>query len=354
VNLRESILQQRPFLIAGPCSVESPEQLRKTLEIFPSLSIQLIRGGIWKPRTRPDSFEGIGSEGLEWLVNAGRAVGIPVATEVANRQHAEDALRAGVDVLWIGARTTVNPFAVQEIADALHGSSISVMVKNPVNPDLELWLGAIERIENAGIKDVSAIHRGFSFYKHPVYRNVPNWEIPIAMRERRPDIALICDPSHITGKRSLIAEVSQQAMDLNFDGLMIESHFDPDNACSDAAQQVTPETLKMILSGLVLRSKDASPEIAIQLEEIRSRISTLDDTVLGLIAERMTLSREVGQFKKENHIMILQQEHWWKVIREKLERAEPLDLSPAFIRQIMDAIHQESIRHQLEVVNKSK
>ena len=354
MNLRESILQQRPFLIAGPCSVESPEQLRKTLESFPALGIKLIRGGIWKPRTRPDSFEGIGTIGLEWLVSAGKEVGIPVATEVANRQHVEEALRAGVDVVWIGARTTVNPFAVQEIADSLRGSSVSVMVKNPVNPDLELWLGAIERIENAGIKDVSAIHRGFSFYKHPVYRNVPNWEIPIALRERRPDLAMICDPSHITGKRSLIAEVAQQAMDLNFDGLMIETHFDPDNACSDAAQQITPNELRVILSELVLRSRDASPEIALQLEEIRSRIASLDETVLRLISERMVLSREVGQFKKENHIMILQQEHWWKIIRQTLESAESLDLSPAFIRQIMDAIHQESIRHQLDLVNKTK
>jgi chorismate mutase len=354
VNLRESILQHRPFLIAGPCSVESPEQLRKTLETFPSLGIKLIRGGIWKPRTRPDSFEGIGTLGLEWLVTAGKEVGIPVATEVANRHHVEEALHAGVDVLWIGARTTVNPFAVQEIADALRGTSVSVMVKNPVNPDLELWLGAIERIENAGINDVSAIHRGFSFYKHPVYRNVPNWEIPIALRERRPDLAMICDPSHITGKRSLIAEVSQQAMDLNFDGLMIETHFDPDNACSDVAQQITPNELHVLLSELVLRSRDASPEIALQLEEIRSRIANLDETVLRLISERMVLSREVGQFKKENHIMILQQEHWWKIIREKLERAESLDLSRAFIRQIMDAIHQESIRHQLDLVNKTK
>ncbi len=354
MNLRESILQQRPFLIAGPCSVESPEQLRKTLESFPALGIKLIRGGIWKPRTRPDSFEGIGTIGLEWLVSAGKEVGIPVATEVANRQHVEEALHAGVDVVWIGARTTVNPFAVQEIADSLRGSSVAVMVKNPVNPDLELWLGAIERIENAGIKDVSAIHRGFSFYKHPVYRNVPNWEIPIALRERRPDLAMICDPSHITGKRSLIAEVAQQAMDLNFDGLMIETHFDPDNACSDAAQQITPNELRVILSELVLRSRDASPEIALQLEEIRSRIASLDETVLRLISERMVLSREVGQFKKENHIMILQQEHWWKIIRQTLESAESLDLSPAFIRQIMDAIHQESIRHQLDLVNKTK
>ena len=354
VNLRESILQHRPFLIAGPCSVESPEQLRKTVGTFPSLGIKLIRGGIWKPRTRPDSFEGIGTQGLEWLVEAGRAVGIPVATEVANRRHVEDAILAGIDVLWIGARTTVNPFAVQEIADALEGSSVSVMVKNPVNPDLELWLGAIERMENAGIKDVSAIHRGFSFYKHPVYRNVPNWEIPIALRERRPDLAMICDPSHITGKRSLIAEVSQQAMDLNFDGLMIESHFDPDSACSDAAQQITPKDLQMILSELVLRSKIISPQIVLQLEEIRTRISSLDASLLEIIAERMVVSREVGQFKKENHIMILQQEHWWKIIRQKLECAEKLDLSPAFIRQIMDAIHQESIRQQLDVVNKTK
>ncbi|MFN6015600.1 MAG: 3-deoxy-7-phosphoheptulonate synthase, partial [Flavobacteriales bacterium] len=231
-----------PFLIAGPCSAETEEQVHSVVRDLADRNLaHAIRAGIWKPRTRPDSFEGIGEVGLKWLVDAGRSVGLPVATEVANKHHVELALQAGVDILWVGARTTVNPFTVQEIADALSGVRIPVMVKNPVNPDLELWLGGIERFEKAGLSDVVAIHRGFSVYKHPKYRNVPNWEIPIALKERRPDIAVICDPSHITGKRELIAEVAQKALDLNFEGLMMETHPNPENAWSDASQQLTPE-----------------------------------------------------------------------------------------------------------------
>lgn len=354
MNLNENIRSSnRPFLIAGPCSAETEEQMHDVVRDLADRKLaNMIRAGIWKPRTRPDSFEGIGETGLKWLVDAGRSVGLPVATEVANRTHVELALKAGVDVLWIGARTTVNPFTVQEIADALAGVSIPVMVKNPVNPDLELWLGAIERFEKAGITDVVAIHRGFSVYKHPKYRNVPNWEIPIALKERRPEIAVICDPSHITGKRDLIAEVAQKALDLNFEGLMIETHPDPEQAWSDASQQLTPAALEMIMSELVLRSRDVSGEFASYLDEVREKIAVLDDRLFELLTARMSLSEEVGKFKRENNITILQQEHWAKLIASRLNKHEDYNLTQLFIRQLMDAIHQESIRHQVKIMNK--
>ena len=254
MNLIQKIKEaSRPFLIAGPCSAESPEQVMSVAKkLAASGKTQLLRAGIWKPRTRPNSFEGMGDIALPWLVEAGRETGLPVTTEIANRNHTELALKAGVDVLWIGARTTVNPFAIQEIADVLKGVDIPVMIKNPVNPDLDLWIGAFERLEKAGVRDLSAIHRGFSIYKHPKYRNVANWEIPIALRERLPNIPIICDPSHISGNRDLLLEVSQKAMDLNFDGLMIETHPTPEKAWSDAAQQLTPEALNILLNQLVL------------------------------------------------------------------------------------------------------
>ncbi|MFN5879610.1 MAG: chorismate mutase [Flavobacteriales bacterium] len=342
-----------PFLIAGPCSAETEEQVHSVVRDLADRNLaHAIRAGIWKPRTRPDSFEGIGEVGLKWLVDAGRSVGLPVATEVANKHHVELALQAGVDILWVGARTTVNPFTVQEIADALSGVRIPVMVKNPVNPDLELWLGGIERFEKAGLSDVVAIHRGFSVYKHPKYRNVPNWEIPIALKERRPDISVICDPSHITGKRELIAEVAQKALDLNFEGLMMETHPNPENAWSDASQQLTPEALEEILKGLVVRSKDISGEFASYLDEVREKIALLDDRLFELLTARMTLSEEVGKFKRENNITILQQEHWAKLIAGRLNKNEEYNLTQLFIRQFMDAIHQESIRHQVKIMKK--
>jgi len=354
LNLNEKIRSTSgPFLIAGPCSAETEEQVHSVVRDLADRNLaHAIRAGIWKPRTRPDSFEGIGEVGLKWLVDAGRSVGLPVATEVANKHHVELALQAGVDILWVGARTTVNPFTVQEIADALSGVRIPVMVKNPVNPDLELWLGGIERFEKAGLSDVVAIHRGFSVYKHPKYRNVPNWEIPIALKERRPDIAVICDPSHITGKRELIAEVAQKALDLNFEGLMMETHPNPENAWSDAAQQLTPEALEEILKGLVVRSKDISGEFASYLDEVREKIALLDDRLFELLTARMTLSEEVGKFKRENNITILQQEHWAKLIAGRLNKNEEYNLTQLFIRQFMDAIHQESIRHQVKIMKK--
>ena len=345
----------RPFLITGPCSAESPEQVMNvSKEIAKNGNANVLRAGIWKPRTRPDSFEGMGDIALPWLVEAGKETGLPVTTEIANRHHAELALKAGIDILWIGARTTVNPFAIQEIADVLRGVDIPVMVKNPVNPDLELWIGAFERLEKAGLKELVAIHRGFSVYKHPKYRNVPSWELPIALRERLPDLPIICDPSHITGRRDLLLEVSQKAMDLNFDGLMIETHPNPDKAWSDAAQQVTPEGLKNIIDQLVLRSKDICISDISALDELRHKIGDLDDKIFDLLSARMSMSEEVGLFKREHNITILQQEHWTRIITSRLSKSGDYKLSERFVRQIMDATHQESIRHQTKIMNSKK
>ena len=354
MNLNQTIkATKRPFLITGPCSAESPEQLITVAkEIASNCHAHVLRAGIWKPRTRPDSFEGMGAIALPWLIEAGKETGLPVTTEIANRHHAELALKAGVDILWIGARTTVNPFAVQEIADVLKGVNIPVMVKNPVNPDLELWIGAFERLEKAGITDLAAIHRGFSIYKHPKYRNVPTWELPIALRERLPDLPIICDPSHIAGRRDLLLEVSQKAMDLNFDGLMIETHPNPDKAWSDAAQQVTPSGLAEILSKMVLRSKELNSPDSPVLDELRHKMASMDDKLFDILSARMHMSEEVGKFKLEHNTTILQQEYWTNVINARLAKTNEYQLSGRFIRQIMDAIHQESIRHQTRVMNK--
>ena len=356
MKLAEKIRRgDRPFVVAGPCSAESEEQVMSICsQIAQNPSVQLLRAGIWKPRTRPNSFEGLGEIALPWLVQAGKATNLPTTTEVANQKHVEAALKAGIDVLWLGARTTVNPFAVQEIADALRGVNIPVMIKNPVNPDLHLWIGAFERIEQVGLTDLTAIHRGFSVYKHPKYRNVPTWQIPIGLKEERPDLPIICDPSHITGRRSLLLEVSQKAMDLNFDGLMIETHPNPDEAWSDAAQQVTAHGLNEILSQLVLRSSEVSESVQGMLQELRSKISILDDRIFELMGARMEISEEVGQLKRENNITILQQDHWKQVIASRIENRGEHRLTQQFVRQLMDAIHQESIRHQTKVMNIEK
>ncbi len=343
---------KRPFLIAGPCSVESEEQVMNIAKTLgKDGKTELLRGGIWKPRTRPDSFEGMGEQALPWLVNAGKESGLPTTTEVANAKHVELALKAGVDVLWIGARTTVNPFAVQEIADALNGTDITVMVKNPINPDLMLWIGAMERLEKAGINDLVAIHRGFSVYKHPKYRNAPNWEIPIALLENMPNIPIICDPSHISGKRDGILNVSQKAMDLNFTGLMIETHHTPDEAWSDAKQQITPESLFSLIDQIVLRHEDMSDEVQNYIELMRAKIAAQDDLLFEILSNRMKLAEEVGIYKRENDITILQQEHWRRVIENRLNQSGDFHLTKEFVRALMDAIHQESIRHQTKVMN---
>jgi chorismate mutase len=353
MNLKEEINRHsRPYLIAGPCSAESPEQLLLLAEHLKSIGTKVLRAGIWKPRTRPGSFEGLGEVALPWLIEAGRKYDLPVAVEIANREHVEKALKAGVDVIWIGARTTVNPFAVQEIADVLKGVEIPVMIKNPVNPDLNLWIGAFERLEKSGITDLVAVHRGFSVYAHPKYRNVPNWEIPIALKERFPDLPIICDPSHIAGKRDLLQEIAQKAMDLNMDGLMIETHPNPEKALSDPEQQLTPSDLEKLMSELIMRSRSVTSEIADQLSEMREKTAVLDDRLFDILAARMRISEEVGRFKKDHNIIVLQPEHWGKMIRQRLSSASGLDLSEEFVRQIMDAIHQESIRHQTKVMNR--
>jgi chorismate mutase len=342
----------RPFLIAGPCSAESEEQMFKVAhDLKLNTNTSILRAGIWKPRTRPLTFEGFGDTALDWLVSAGKENGLPTAVEVANKIHVDTALRAGVDVLWIGARTTVNPFTVQEIADTLSGANIPVLVKNPVNPDLELWIGAIERLQKAGVKQVVAVHRGFSYYNHVKYRNVPQWEIPIALRERLPEIPIICDPSHITGAKDLIQSVSQKAMDLNFDGLMIEVHPHPEKALSDSKQQITPNELADLIQQLVIRNHEVSPTIEDKLKEMRDKIAILDDRIFELLSARMKMSAEVGTFKREHHLTIFQQEHWKQMLVKRLDALDELELSDSFVRRLMDEIHQESIRHQTKVMN---
>lgn len=353
MNLTNQIRSiQRPFVVAGPCSVESEEQMFNTaFQLAKEGKTHLLRGGIWKPRTRPNSFEGVGEIGLPWLVQAGKEAQLPVTTEVANKTHVELALKAGVDALWIGARTTSNPFAVQEIAEALAGINIPVLIKNPINPDLQLWLGAIERLQNKGLTDIIGIHRGFSVYQHPKYRNDPNWKIPIAFMEQLPSIPLLCDPSHISGKRDGLLSIAQKAMDLNFNGLMIETHPFPDKAWSDAQQQIHPSSLTDLLNHLILRKSNFHPDDEDFISARRTEIEKIDDNVFQLLKERMTIAEEIGKYKKENNITILQTQHWKDMIAKRLAQQEELGLTSKFLRVILDAIHQESIRHQTNVMN---
>jgi chorismate mutase len=345
---------QKPFLVAGPCSAESEDQLQ---EVFASIKhlapdVNLFRAGIWKPRTRPNSFEGLGEAALPWAVSAAKAQGIPLTVEVAKAQHVEAALKAGVDVLWIGARTTVNPFQVQDIADALKGTAIPVLVKNPINPDLGLWIGAIERLNAAGINEVAAIHRGFSVYEKSKYRNLPSWEIPIELRRRLPGLPILVDPSHIAGSREFLQEVAQRGMDLGFDGLMLETHPDPDNALSDSAQQITPEVLARLLDDLVYR-RTATQDFD-TLEELvdkRARIDRIDSYLLELLAERMGIAEEIGLEKKERNIAIYQPARWKKVMQRALEIGRKSDLSEEFILAVFQQIRNESIRHQTRESN---
>lgn len=341
------------LIISGPCSAETEEQVMQTaLQLGGLQKIDLLRAGIWKPRTRPNSFEGVGAEALPWLKNAGNAIGVPVCTEIANASHVEAALKAGIDVLWLGARTTVNPFSVQEIADALKGVDIPVMVKNPINPDLELWMGAIERIQLAGIKNITAVHRGFSSFEKTVYRNIPMWEIPIALKMRMPNIPIVCDPSHICGNRELLGSVTQKAMDLAMDGLMLESHMSPDDAWSDAAQQITPQVLGELLDGIVTRHELGydTQELG-QLEKFRSEIDQLDEKIIQIFSKRMEVAREIGAYKKENEITILQTGRWKEIHDARKSMATALGLSEPFIELLLTAIHKESIKQQNDVMN---
>lgn len=343
------------IIISGPCSAETEDQVHQTIQGVATQGVDVLRAGIWKPRTRPNSFEGIGSEGLVWLKAAGKAVNKPVSVEVANVKHVYEALRVGVDILWLGARTTVNPFAVQEIADALKGVDVPVMIKNPVNPDLELWIGAIERIYGAGITKIAAVHRGFSVSGDHGYRNKPLWEMPIELRRRIPDLPIICDPSHICGTRTTLSKVSQKALDLNFNGLMIEAHINPDEAWSDAKQQVTPERLGEILRGLVHRKEESDdPGFRGNLEHLREMIDDLDRQIIHVLGERMKISEQIGQFKKANNITILQSARWDEIFRERLAFAAAKGVSPDVMKAILQMIHKESIRHQELVMNESE
>lgn len=346
--------EKKPFLVSGPCSAESEAQVLEIAKQLQPLNPQLFRAGIWKPRTRPGAFEGIGKVGLTWMQKVKEQYGYKTAVEVATAQHVEDCLKHDINVLWIGARSTVNPFTVQEIADALKGVDIPVMIKNPVNPDLNLWVGAIERIYNSGVKKIIAIHRGFSSFNKSKYRNEPMWEIPIELKRIFPDLFIICDPSHITGKRENIPAVAQKAMDLNFDGLMLESHYDPDNAWSDQAQQVTPIQLSEILAQLIIRnisSDDANFNNS--LEELRGIIDRVDRDLVNILRERMNISEQIGLLKKENNITILQPERWAEIFNSRQELAQQLQLNPEIIYQIFQLIHAESIRRQTEVMNKA-
>jgi len=342
----------KPFVVAGPCSAETREQVLETAEQLSQLNIQLFRAGVWKPRTRPGSFEGNGIEALEWMQEAKHKYKIPVTVEVAEPAHIELALKHEIDVLWIGARTTVNPFQVQHLADALQGVNIPIMVKNPVNADVDLWQGAIERFEQAGAKEVAAIHRGFSGYSAAAgYRNQPNWPIPIELKRRRPELPIICDPSHITGSRSRIAEVAQKAMDMHFDGLMIETHPRPDEAWSDAAQQITPAKLKEILANLIVReefTQDMSSQI--QLEYLRQLMDTLDAEIIDLLAKRMELSEQMGEVKKLCNMTAYQPVRWREIVETRSERAQSHLLTKEFIVELYEKIHHESIRRQLTIL----
>ncbi len=342
-----------PFLIAGPCSAETREQVLATAEGLADAKINLFRAGVWKPRTRPGSFEGNGELALGWLKEAKDTFGIKFTTEVAEPSHVELALTYGADALWVGARTTVNPFQVQKIADALRGVQIPVMVKNPVNPDVDLWLGGIERFEQQGIAHVAAIHRGFSGYASAMgYRNQPNWPIPIELKRRRPELAIICDPSHITGKRSRIAAMAQKAMDMRFDGLMIETHIHPDDAWTDAKQQVTPAQLKEILAELVIRAEYSDDMNAqVQLEHLRQLMDSIDSEIIDLVSRRMELSGEIGNVKKAANMTAYQPARWREIVAATTERASTHGLSPDFILAVYETIHHESIRHQLGILN---
>jgi len=344
---------KRPLIISGPCSAETEEQMLATAtRLAATGKIDMLRAGIWKPRTKPGMFEGIGTKGLPWLLSAKKATGLATAVEVATAKHVQDALQFDVDVLWIGARTTVNPFSVQEVADALRGVDIPVLIKNPINPDLELWSGGIERLQKVGVKQIGMIHRGFSSYGNTEYRNAPMWHLPIEMKRRFPEMLLICDPSHICGNRTLLQSIAQKSIDLDFGGLMIESHIDPDNAWSDAKQQVTPERLAELLDALVWRHENTDEkEFVTALATLREQINQVDDELMILLGQRMIIADKIGQYKKANNITILQTNRWNDILERATKKGELLGLSKEFIVKYFDAVHLESINHQNKIMN---
>ena len=339
----------RPMVIAGPCSAETEEQVMTTATGLAREGIHVFRAGIWKPRTHPGSFEGVGSEGLRWMKRVQKELGLKVGTEVASAKHVYECLKYGLDYLWIGARTTANPFLMQELADALQGTDIPILVKNPVNTDIDLWIGALERLNMAGIKRLGAIHRGFSSFDKKIYRNLPMWQIPIELRRRIPDMPIICDPSHIGGRRDLIAPLCQQAMDLGFDGLIVESHCDPDKAWSDAAQQVTPDVLDYILSLLVIRDENTTTE---GITQLRKQIDELDNDLMQLLAKRMRVCREIGQYKKEHNMTVLQAQRYNEILDKRGAQGALCGMDSDFVKAIFEAVHEESVRQQMEIINK--
>jgi len=341
-----------PLVVAGPCSAETEEQVLAIAHELKDSDVNYYRAGIWKPRTRPGNFEGVGALGLKWLQKVKEETGLKTATEVANANHVKLALEHDIDLLWIGARSTVSPFIVQEIADALNGTDKVVLVKNPVNPDLGLWLGGIERLYSADIKKLGVIHRGFSTYEKTRYRNNPEWQIAIELQNRFPDLPLICDPSHITGKRDMIFDVSQTALDLNFDGLMIETHVDPDNAWSDAAQQVTPDSLIQIMEDLKIRkTTDSEADYRAALTTLRTQIDVVDHQLIEMLGKRMKVADQIGALKKEKNVAILQSRRWNEILGKMILEGEENNLSEEFILRVFKAIHQESINHQKKIIN---
>ncbi len=341
-----------PLLIAGPCSAETKEQVLKTARRLKTTGkVDILRLGIWKPRTMPGSFEGVGVEGLLWMQEAKEETGLPVTVEVAKASHVDRCLDFGVDVLWIGARTTVSPFAMEELAIALKGVDIPVMVKNPINPDLKLWIGGIERLRNAGISEIAAIHRGFSYLEEKYYRNRPQWQIPIALRQEMPDVPMICDPSHICGRRDILEAVSQKAYDLDFDGLMIESHITPDGAWTDSSQQITPEVYALLIDNLVRRDVGTGP-LPSELEILRSEVTNIDEDILNLLSDRMEIARKIGKFKKANNISIFQKVRWAEIMEKGKKFAEKNDLSEEFVVKHFEGIHDESINQQEKIMKK--
>jgi chorismate mutase len=343
----DGLEDKRPIVIAGPCSAESREQLLRTATDLAEKGVKIFRAGIWKPRTKPGGFEGVGAVGLRWMKDVKETTGMLIATEVATPYHVYEAINAGIDILWIGARTSANPFAMQEIANSLRGADIPVLVKNPVNPDIELWIGGIERLYRAGIRRLGAIHRGFSSYENKLYRNLPLWHLPIELKRRYPDLTIFCDPSHIGGKRELVAPIAQQAMDLKFDGLIVESHCDPDSALSDADQQITPEVLEYTLETLVVRDNPITTE---DIALLRKKIDEIDESLLSILAKRMGISKEIGLYKKEHNMPILQSGRYSDILENREKLGAGMGLSTAFVQEIMKAIHEESVKVQMEIM----
>ncbi len=349
LNISPLPFGKTPYIVAGPCSAENLEQTLETARQLKNKGLTLFRAGLWKPRTMPGAFEGVGSKGLEWLLQVKKVTGMKVATEVATREHVELCLDAGIDLMWIGARTTTNPFAVQEIADALYGhNEMVILVKNPVTPDIDLWIGALQRINNAGITMIGAIHRGFGVGANHMYRNAPEWHIPIELHRRFPNLPIICDPSHMGGKREHVPTLSQQALDMGFDGLFIESHYNPSCALSDSEQQLTPDDFQILINSLVIRRQNSQNEA---LDALRCMIDECDNNLIDVLSKRMSISREIGKYKKEHDMQVVQTSRFDEILKQRIMQAHEMGMSDDFMKKIMTIIHQESVRQQIDILN---